>query len=83
MGNSVSDQLQAIEREIQSAQIEVEVRERQLAELRPKARAIEEECKVQFGCTIKQLPAVIADMKAKHESAVAALVIEIEEAKAS
>ncbi len=66
--------LKKIEQKIQSAQVEIRLREQRLSELRPKKEALEKECQDTFGCPVKDLPALITSREQEFVEAVELLV---------
>jgi hypothetical protein len=80
---SLVEQLQKIEREIQGAEVEVGIREKQLSELRPKRLEIESECKAKFGCPISKLADVIKAKEEEIATSLSALAAELETAKSA
>ena len=52
---TAAQRLKALEKAIQEATVEVQVREKRLEELRPKRAALEASCRETFKCSIKQL----------------------------
>lgn len=73
--------LKSLEKEIVSAETEVTIRQRQLKELAPQRKALEEECRENFGCEIGNLSEALAEDEAEMETLVSELEKELEEAK--
>ena len=70
---SLLQRLKTLEKEIQSAEVEVGVRKKQLSELKPKRQAMEDECFKEFGCKISELDALLIHEESILESEVVAL----------
>jgi hypothetical protein len=73
--------LKTLEREIQNAQVEVGVRQQQLAELKPKRKALEDECERDFGCGIAELDGLIGRLETELADRVAQIETDLAFAK--
>ena len=75
--------LKQAEREIQEAQAEVRVRQKQINELKPRRAQLEEQCREQFECSPSELPSVLNEKKAEADKKVADFVSDLKIAKES
>jgi predicted nucleic acid-binding Zn-ribbon protein len=75
--------LRDLDKQIQTAQVEVKVREDRLAELRPKREALEQQAQEEFECPVKELPAKIGEAEDKFIAGVARLKSDVERVTAA
>ena len=76
--NTSVARLRDLEKMVQSAEVEVKVREGRLADLRPKREALETQAQQDFDCSVRELPAKITKAEDKFAAEVMRLEADIQ-----
>lgn len=71
----------AIEKEVTTAETEVTIRKRQLRELTPQRKKLEQECLDTFQCSIDDLPQALESLEKQMVTALTKLEKKVEELK--